>query len=102
MAYDSRGAKAKKVGNIPLIQFDNPAGMEQADMNRVKPTDDAGEAHLVKNHDSILQNNLEASNINMYRSATDLMRMNASMLASMQMIKLADSMYNKSINIRES
>jgi flagellar basal-body rod protein FlgG len=102
LAYDSRGAKAKKVGNIPLIQFDNPAGMEQADMNRLKPTEDAGEARLVKNHDSILQNNLESSNINIYRSATDLMRMNASMLASMQMIKLADSMYNKSINIRES
>ncbi|MCM1338834.1 MAG: flagellar hook basal-body protein [Muribaculaceae bacterium] len=102
LAYDSRGAKAKKVGTIPLIQFENPAGMVQADMNRVKPTDEAGEAKLVKNHDFIMQNNLEASNISIYRSATDLMRMNASMLASMQMVKLADSMYNKSINIREA
>ncbi|MBE7712352.1 MAG: flagellar hook basal-body protein [Cyanobacteria bacterium SIG26] len=101
MAYDSRGAKAKKVGTIPLVVFENPAGMVQTDMNRLKPTDEAGEAKLVKNHDCIKQNNLEASNVNMYRSALDLSRMNASMIASMQMIKLADQMYNKSINIRE-
>lgn len=102
MAYDSRGAKAKKVGTIPLICFDNPAGMELTDMNRLKPTDDAGEARLVKNHDCIKQFNLEASNVSIFRSATDLLRLNASMLASMQMIKLADTMYNKAINIREA
>jgi len=102
MAYDSRGAKAKKVGTIPLVRFDNPAGMELADMNRLKPTDDAGEARLVKNHDCLKQYNLEASNVSVFRSATDLLRLNASMLASMQMIKLADTMYNKAINIREA
>ncbi len=102
MAYDSRGDKARKVGTIPLIRFDNPAGMELADMNRLKATDDAGEGRLVKNHDCFKQSNLEASNINMFRSATELMRTNAAMLASMQVIKAADSMYNKSINIREA
>lgn len=102
LSYDTRGTKPKKVGTIPLIQFDNPAGMEQAEMNRMKPTEDAGEARLVKGHVSFKQNNLEASNVSIYNSATDLLRLNASMLASMQMIKLADSMYNKAINIREA
>jgi len=102
MAYDSRGAKAKKVGTIPLVRFDNPTGMELSDMNRLKPTDDAGEARLVKNHDCFKQYNLEASNVSVFRSATDMLRLNASMLASMQMIKLADTMYNKAINIREA
>ena len=91
-----------KIGTIPLVRFDNPAGMEQAEMNRMKPSSDAGEARLVKNHDCFRQNNLEASNVSIYNSATDLLRLNASMLASMQMIKLADSMYNKAINIREA
>lgn len=101
-SYDTKGAKATKIGTIPLVRFDNPAGMEQAEMNRMKPTEDAGEARLVKNHDCIKQNNLEASNVSIYNSATDLLRLNASMLASMQMIKLADSLYNKAINIREA
>ena len=100
-SYDTRGPKSTKIGTIPLVRFDNPAGMEQAEMNRVKPTEDAGEARLVKNHDCFKQNNLEASNVSIYNSATDLLRLNASMLASMQMLKLADTMYNKSINIRE-
>jgi len=102
LSYDTRGTKAQKVGTIPLVRFDNPSGMEQAEMNRMKPTEDAGEARLVKNHDCFRQNNLETSNVSIYNSATDLLRLNASMLASMQMIKLADTMYNKAINIREA
>ena len=102
IAYNERGDKPKKIGTIPLVRFDNPMGMEMADMNRLKPTDEAGEARLVKDHDCFKQNNLEMSNVSIYRSATDLLRLNASMLASMQMLKLADNMYNKSINIREA
>lgn len=75
--------------------------MQASDMNRLIATDDAGEARLIKNHDSFKQNNLEQANVSIYSSATDLLRLNASMLASMQMLKLADTMYNKSINIRE-
>ena len=101
-AYDERGDKPKKLGTIPLIRFDNPAGMELSDMNRLIATDDAGKGRLVKNHDCFRQNNLEMSNVSIYRSATDLLRLNASMLASMQMLKLADNMYNKAINIREA
>lgn len=101
-SYDTRGPKAEKIGTIPLVRFDNPAGMEQGEMNRMKPTEDAGEARLVKNHDCFRQNNLETSNVSIYNSATDLLRLNASMLASMQMMKLADTMYNKAINIREA
>ncbi len=101
LVYGARGDKAKKVGTIPLIQFDNPAGMQASDMNRLIATADAGEAHLIKDHDCIKQNNLERANVSIYQSATDLLRLNASMLASMQMLKLADTMYNKSINIRE-
>ncbi len=101
LAYNSRGDKAKKVGTIPLVRFDNPDGMQASDMNRLIATDDAGEARLIKNHDSFKQNNLEQANVSIYSSATDLLRLNASMLASMQMLKLADTMYNKSINIRE-
>ena len=100
-AYAEKGDKAQKIGNIPLVRFDNPDGMESADMNRLVATADAGEGRLIKDHDCFKQNNLERANVSIYQSATDLLRLNASMLASMQMLKLADTMYNKSINIRE-
>ena len=101
IAYDSHNDKPKKLGNIPLIQFDNPDGMEQADMDRLIATEDAGTGRLVKNHDFFKQACLERANVSVYSSANDLLRLNASMLASMQILKVADQMYNKAINIRE-
>lgn len=100
-SYDTRGSQAKKLGNIPLVMFDNPEGLEQKGMNKLVPTEDSGEAVLVKNHELFAQNNLENSNTNIFTSVSDMLRLNASMLASTRMMKVVDDMYNKAINIRE-
>lgn len=100
-AYFADKEKGEKIGTIPLIRFDNPSGVQAVDMDRVVATADAGEARIVKNHQCFKQGTLERANVSIFSTATDLMRMNASMLASMQMLKVADQMYNKSINIRE-
>ena len=102
IAYDYDSEKPKKIGMIPLIRFDNPEGMQQGDMDRLIATDDAGEGRLVKNHDCFKQATLERANVSVYMAANDLLRLNASMLASMQILKVADQMYNKAINIREA
>ena len=101
VAYDSAMGEAKKLGNIPLVRFDNPEGLEQKGMNKLVPTEESGEPQLVKNHELFAQNNLENSNTNVYSSVSDMLRLNASMLASMRMMKVVDDMYNKAINIRE-
>lgn len=101
MAYDSATGKAKKVGTIPLIRFDYPDGMQLADMDRLIATEDAGEGRLVKNHDCIRQSTLERANVSVYEAASDMLRLNASMIASIQMLKTANSMYDKSINITQ-
>ena len=101
VAYDTKDAPPKKIGNIPLVRFDCPEGLEQTDMNKLTPTDESGEAMLVKNHTCFRQNNLENSNVDMYAAVGDMLRMNASMLASTRMMKVVDDMYNKGINIRE-
>lgn len=71
-------------------------------MNRLIPSEDSGRAYLVKNHDCFKQACLERGNVSVYESANELLRLNASMLASMQILKAADQMYNKAINIREA
>lgn len=93
--------KPEHLGNIPLVRFENPEGLEQIGKNKLVPTDVAGKAILVKNHDCFRQNNLENSNTSIYNGVTDMLRLNASMLASTRMIKVVDDMYNKAINIRE-
>ncbi len=91
----------RKIGTIPLVNFDCPEGLKQKGMNKVVPTEESGEAKLVKNPDCFAQHNLEMSNTNMFTSMTDILRINASLLASTKMMKVVDDMYNKAINIRE-
>lgn len=92
----------EKLGTIPLVKFRNPQGLVQGDMNKMKATDESGNAELIKKHDFIAQNALEKSNTNIMDSVTDMLRINASMIASFRMAKIVDDMYNKAINLRES
>ncbi|MBR5555769.1 flagellar hook basal-body protein [bacterium] len=101
MVYDAVGAKPKKAGNIPLVQFDNPEELEQGGLNKLVPTEGSGEAKLVVDHEYFAQNNIENSNVNIYDNVSTVLRLNASMLASTRLMKVVDDMYNKSINIRE-
>lgn len=101
VAFDAGEANEKYLGNIPLVRFASPEGLQQADMNRLAATEESGEPILVKNHNCIKQNNIEVSNTNVYNSTSEMLRLNASMIASMRMLKVVDDMYNKAINIRE-
>lgn len=100
-SYERAESKGKKIGNIPLVRFANPEGLEQCDMNKLRPTEESGEAVLVKDHQCLAQNNLENSNVQIMDSVSEMLRLNASMLASTRMMTVIDDMYNKAINIRE-
>ena len=100
-AFEKGDNDGKKLGTIPLVVFANPEALEQQDFNKLKPTEDSGEPQLVKIHDRIVQNQIETSNMSVFGSVTDMLRLNASMLASTKMMKVVDDMYNKGINIRE-
>lgn len=99
--YDKANTVPKKIGTIPLVRFPSQENLEQLGMNKLVPTEESGEPELVREHECICQNNIENSNTNIYSSTTEMLRLNASMLASMKMIKVVDDMYNKAINIRE-
>ncbi len=101
LVYDAADANGKKIGNIPLVQFDNPEALEHGAPNKLVPTEESGEPKLVKDHDYFAQNNIENSNVNIYDNVSSVLRLNASMLASTRLMKVIDDMYNKSINIRE-
>lgn len=101
MSMDSLGSVERKIGTIPIVQFKNPEGLVQGDYNKLKPTNISGEATLVKDHNFIAQNALENSNTNIYNQVSDMLRINASLIAGLRMAKIVDDMYNKSINLRE-
>lgn len=101
-AYDTNESiMGKKLGTIPLVRFASQENLKSIGMNKLQATEDSGEAILVKNHECFAQNNLENSNANIYTGVSDMLRLNASMIAGMRMMKVVDDMYNKAINIRE-
>ena len=99
--YDNAGSLPEKIGTIPIVQFDSPESLEQGHNNKMVITEESGSPRLVKGEESIRQYATEVSNTNVYDELNDLMRLNTSMIASMNLMKVADDMYNKAINITE-
>ena len=99
--YDDAGSLPEKIGTIPIVQFDCPEALEQGHNNKMVYNDESGAPEIIKNSDNIKQYATEVSNTNIYNEINELMRLNTSMIASMNLMKVADDMYNKAINIRE-
>lgn len=99
--YDNAGSLPEKIGTIPIVQFDCPEGLEQGHNNKMVITEESGNPVIVKADQNIKQYATETSNTNIYDELNDLMRLNTSMIASLNLMKVADDMYNKAINIRE-
>ena len=101
MNYDNAGSLPEKIGTIPIVQFESPESLEQGYNNKMVTTTDSGEPKLVKNDENIRQYAIEVSNTNIFNEMNDLMRLNTSMIASMNLMKVADDMYNKAINLNQ-
>lgn len=101
MNYDNIGSLPEKIGTIPIVQFDSPESLEQGHNNKMVYNEESGSPKIIKNSENIRQYATEVANTNIYDEFNDLMRLNTSMIASMNLMKVADDMYNKSINIRE-
>lgn len=101
MNYDKAGSLPEKIGTIPIVQFDSPESLEQGHNNKMVPTEDSGNPRLVKGQESIHQYATEVSNTNIYDELNDMMRLNTSMIASLNLMKVANSMYEKAINLNQ-
>lgn len=95
------GDSEKKIGKIPLVTFQNAEGLKSLDNNKYATTSDSGEPILLKKHDFIAQGGLELANINIYNQVNDVLRLNASMLASFKLMKTVNDMYTKAINMNQ-
>ncbi len=98
---DSIGAKPEVLGKIPLVNFPNPEGLKLVNGNKYVATQESGEPVLMKSQEQILQGYLETSGTNIYNSVNDVLRLNASMIASSKLMKVIDDMYYKAINLTE-
>ena len=100
-AVISGGEEAKLIGKIPIVAFANPEGLKDIGGNKFAATVDSGEPALQKDHQFIKQGYIEYSNANLYDNISDVLRLNASVLAGFKLMKTISDMYSKSINLTE-
>ena len=101
LSYDKAGSLPEKIGTIPVVEFDSPESLEQGHNNKLVYTEDSGMPRIIKSEQGIKQYAIEASNTSIFDEINDMMRLNSSMIASMNLMKAANDMYSKSINITE-
>lgn len=100
--YSNDGTQqAEVIGNIPLVNFMNPEGLRKSDNNKYYLTAESGEPVLVKDHTRFVHGSLEASNINMFDEINEIMRMNASLLASFKVMQTVNDMYSKALQLNQ-
>ena len=99
--YDNAGSLPEKIGTIPIVQFDSPEALDQGINNKMVMNEESGQPKLMKNAENVRQYATEVSNTNIYDEINDMMRLNTSMIASMNLMKVADDMYNKAINLNQ-
>lgn len=97
----TQSGKDKLIGKIELVNFNNPESLEIQEGNTYKVTEESGEPFLVENHDYIRQGHIERSNVNIHYAVNDVLKLNASMIASTRLIKVVDEMYRQSINLKQ-
>lgn len=99
--YSNDGVSKEILGNIPLVNFQNLEGLKKSDNNKYYLTAESGEPVLIKDHKRFRQGNLEVTNIDMMTQVTDVMRLNASLLASFKVMKTVNDMYEKALQLNQ-
>jgi len=90
-----------EIGKINLVNFPNAGGLKEIGGNLLEQTEASGEPKIVENPSYIKQNAIERSNVNIWDSVSDVLRCNGSYIANLRIVKYADDMLAKSVNLKQ-
>ncbi len=98
---ESKEASFREIGKIPVVSFKNPEGLEIAEGNVVKETDESGRPELLLGHSKIKQGKIEQANFDPYTFINETLKINGSIIASSRFIRIMDDMYRQSTSLRQ-
>jgi len=98
---NTKDLEEKIVGKIPLVTFNNPEGLKCIENNMLLATEESGKPIMLTEHTNIKQGSLERSNVSVYSSVNDVLRINGSLISSVKLIKVIDEFYRQSVNLRQ-
>jgi flagellar basal-body rod protein FlgG len=88
------------IGHIGLVRFANAEKLNSIGYNKLVATSQSGEP--VKDTQSLVkQGFLERSNVNVHMEVEQVLRLNASLISNMRIIKFADQIYQQAVNLRQ-
>ena len=93
-------AEFKPIGKIDLVRFTNPEKLTSIGENKLVPSKESGEPMLDK-ESLVKQGTLERGNVNVYTQVEQILRLNAGLISNMRIIKFADDLYSKAINLKQ-
>ena len=99
--YSNDKRETEYLGNIPLVTFQNLEGLKKGDNNKYYLTAESGEPVLIKNHRRFRQGNVELTNVDVMDQVNEVMRMNASLLASFKVMQTVNDMYSKALQLNQ-
>ncbi len=88
------------LGKLTLSRFINPEGLKNIGHNKVVPTTESGEA--TTDTDSVIkQGSLERANVNVYHQIDQVLRLNASVISNLRIVKFSDDLYRQAVNLKQ-
>lgn len=92
----------KTVGKLELVGFANIEGLQAIGNNKLLPTDASGPpTKIADTSTSFKQATLEKSNVNVFQQVDQVLRLNASVISNLRVIKFADDIYRQSVNLKQ-
>jgi len=91
----------QKIGQIPLMTFNNCEGLKAVEGNKLLATEDSGKPIWMKDHQYIKQGAIERSNVSIFDTVQEVLKLNTGVISGTRMIKIIDDMYNQAITLRQ-
>ncbi len=88
------------IGKITLAKFPNPEALKNLGYNKVAITPESGEP-IADVNSKIKQGTLERSNVSVHMQIDQVLRLNASLISNLRIIKFADDLYRQSVNLKQ-
>ncbi len=92
----------EQLGQIKLVNFANPEGLESIGQNKLVATEKSGEAvPMTDEMTQFKQGALERSNVNVFAQIDQVLRLNAGLLSNMKIVKFTDDVYRQATNLKQ-
>lgn len=98
---DEKYSEFREVGKIPLLTFNNCEGLKPIEGNKLIATEKSGNPMLIRDHKYVKQGFVERSNVSIFDTVHEVLKLNAGVISGTRLLKIVDDMYNQAISLRQ-